>query len=77
MAAISKYHGLCETCDQDATCTLKRSFRLEIIHCEQYSTQPVVRKQDPDHVDMAASEAPRSHSIETRSEKGASLTNPI
>jgi len=47
MAASIRYRGLCETCDRDATCTLKRSSRLEIIHCEQYSTQPVVKNKNP------------------------------
>lgn len=46
MAAIPKYYGLCETCDHDAKCTLKRSTRLEIIHCEQFSTQPVMNEQN-------------------------------
>jgi hypothetical protein len=45
MALMSKYRGLCETCDHDAVCTMKRSPRLEIIHCEQFSTQPVMHKQ--------------------------------
>ncbi|HSW39035.1 MAG TPA: hypothetical protein VLL97_06040 [Acidobacteriota bacterium] len=56
MAASTKYRGLCETCDQDATCTLKRSFRLEIIHCEQYSTQPVAKNQTPIPATVAAPE---------------------
>jgi|WetSurMetagenome_2_1015567.scaffolds.fasta_scaffold67835_2 hypothetical protein len=54
MTAISKYSGLCETCDHDATCTLRRSPRLEIILCEQFSTQPATNgqthvKEEPSH----------------------------
>jgi len=56
MAASIRYRGLCETCDQDATCTLKRSSRLEIIHCEQYSTQPVVKNQNPVPVSVSSEE---------------------
>jgi len=55
-----RYRGLCETCDQDATCTLKRSARLEIIHCEQYSTQPVVTNQNPVPVALDSAETPAS-----------------
>ncbi len=42
MAEPPKYTGLCETCEHDATCTLRRISRLEIIHCEEFSTQPVI-----------------------------------
>ncbi len=56
MAASTQYRGLCETCDQNATCTLQRSSRLEIIHCEQYSTQPAVIKQNPISEKIASSE---------------------
>ena len=44
MAEMPKYSGLCETCDHDATCMLRRSSKLEIIQCEEFSTQPVVQK---------------------------------
>ena len=65
MAANSKYHGLCETCDRDAICTLKRSSRLEIIHCEQYSTQPAIKKQDAAQGEMVVLDVQRCHGIET------------
>jgi hypothetical protein len=63
--AASKYHGLCETCDHDVTCTLKRSTRLEIIHCEQFSTQPVMNKQTPIQEKASPSTALQSHGAET------------
>jgi len=44
MADMLKYSGLCETCDYDATCMLRRSPQLEIIQCEEFSTQPVPNK---------------------------------
>ena len=44
MAEMPKYSGLCETCDHDASCMLRRSSKLEIIQCEEFSTQPVVPK---------------------------------
>ena len=47
MTIIHKYTGLCETCDHDATCTLRRSTQLEIIQCEEFSTQPIVNKIVP------------------------------
>jgi hypothetical protein len=77
MVAMSKYHGLCETCDRDAACTLKRSSRLEIIHCEQYSTQPLVGKQDPAQAGIAPSAIPRNHGMETRSDENASVADPV
>lgn len=40
-----KYSGLCETCEYDATCMLRRSPQLEIIQCEEFSTQPVADKK--------------------------------
>lgn len=40
MDAKPRYSGLCETCDHGAVCKMERSHRLEIIHCEQYSTRP-------------------------------------
>ncbi|NLT68172.1 MAG: hypothetical protein GXX84_16335 [Acidobacteria bacterium] len=59
MAVSSKYRGLCETCDHDAGCTLKRSSRLEIIHCEQFSTQPVTGAScSADEKDAAAPHLP-------------------
>ncbi len=35
-----KYYGLCETCEHDETCTLRRSSVLKIIQCEEFSIQP-------------------------------------
>lgn len=46
MPEIVKYYGLCETCEHDATCMLRRSTQLKIIQCEEFSTQPVSRKAD-------------------------------
>jgi len=47
MAARSQYSGLCETCDREPDCTLRRSSRLEIIHCEEFSTQPKMNPEAP------------------------------
>ncbi len=44
MTKTSKYYGLCETCEYDATCTLRRSSQLKIIQCEEFSIQPVAKK---------------------------------
>ena len=44
MAYMPKYSGLCETCDHDATCMLRRSTKLEIIQCEEFSIQSVENK---------------------------------
>ena len=44
MPDTAKYYGLCETCEHDATCMLRRSTQLKIIQCEEFSTQPVNRK---------------------------------
>jgi hypothetical protein len=77
MAATSiKYFGLCETCDHDATCTLKRSPRLEIIHCEQFSTQPVMQKSTPVSDKESPSEGPRSHGTGASRVKRLSLAEP-
>jgi hypothetical protein len=46
MPEIAKYYGLCETCEHDATCMLRRSTQLKIIQCEEFSTQPVRRKTE-------------------------------
>ena len=45
--ADNKYHGLCETCEHDATCMLRRSTKLEIIQCEEFSIQPVAPTLNP------------------------------
>ena len=44
MPERSKYSGLCETCEHDATCMLRRSSQLKIIQCEEFSIQPVTGK---------------------------------
>jgi hypothetical protein len=44
MPKIQKYSGLCETCEHDATCMLRRSTVLKIIQCEEFSTQPMAAK---------------------------------
>jgi len=46
MAKRIKYHGLCETCEHDPTCMLRRSTKLDIIQCEEFSIQPVHQKPD-------------------------------
>jgi len=46
MPENAKYYGLCETCEHDATCMLRRSTQLKIIQCEEFSTQPATRKKD-------------------------------
>jgi hypothetical protein len=45
MSKNSKYSGLCETCEHDATCMLRRSTVLKIIQCEEFSIQPTVADQ--------------------------------
>jgi hypothetical protein len=42
MAEIARYSGLCETCDHDSTCMLRRSTLLKIIECEEFSIQSSV-----------------------------------
>jgi hypothetical protein len=44
MPKIQKYYGLCETCEHDETCMLRRSTQLKIIQCEEFSTQPTAAK---------------------------------
>jgi hypothetical protein len=44
---MPKYYGLCETCDHDATCQLRRCSQLKIIQCEEFSTQPATSKATP------------------------------
>jgi hypothetical protein len=44
MADMPKYTGLCETCEHDATCMLRRSSELAIIQCEEFSIMPVLGK---------------------------------
>jgi hypothetical protein len=44
MAYMPKYSGLCETCDHDPTCMLRRSTQLEIIQCEEFSIQTAAYK---------------------------------
>jgi hypothetical protein len=45
MVETPKYYGLCETCEHDSTCMLRRSTKLEIIQCEEFSIQPFAQKQ--------------------------------
>jgi len=40
MPEMPKYYGLCETCEHDSTCMLRRSTQLKIIQCEEFSIQP-------------------------------------
>jgi len=40
MADAIKYSGLCQNCEHDATCMLRRSPQLEIIQCEEFSILP-------------------------------------
>jgi hypothetical protein len=44
MPEMSKYYGLCENCEHDATCMLRRSSQLKIIQCEEFSVQSGMRK---------------------------------
>lgn len=61
MPKIQKYSGLCETCEHDDACTLRRSTILKIIQCEEFSIQPTAAKpaaaqteaQRPDSSDYA------------------------
>jgi hypothetical protein len=46
MTEKTKYHGLCETCEHDPTCMLRRSTKLEIIQCEEFSIQPIASSPD-------------------------------
>ncbi len=39
MSEKPKYYGLCETCDHDPTCTLRRSSQLKIVFCEEFETR--------------------------------------
>ncbi len=36
MIETARYSGLCETCDRDLTCTLKRSTQLRIVRCQDF-----------------------------------------
>jgi hypothetical protein len=44
MSDMPKYTGLCETCEHDATCMLRRSPMLAIIQCEEFSIMPIPGK---------------------------------
>lgn len=76
MGGLLKYRGLCETCDFDATCTLKRSPRLEIIHCEQFFAQPIMYRQTPIQDEALSSVPLRSNGTTTRRGKRAAFKNP-
>jgi hypothetical protein len=47
MPKNQKYSGLCETCEHDETCTLRRSTVLKIIQCEEFSIQPTATAVNP------------------------------
>lgn len=53
MANPVKYSGLCETCDNDQACRLKRIPQLEVIECEQFCTHPIVNDFPAAAVDAA------------------------
>jgi hypothetical protein len=44
MGDMPRYTGLCEICGHDATCGLRRSPELTIIHCEEFSAVSVADK---------------------------------
>jgi hypothetical protein len=44
MSDMPKHTGLCEICEHDATCALRRSPQLAIIQCEEFSIRPVSGK---------------------------------
>jgi hypothetical protein len=44
---MPKYSGLCENCEHDATCLLRRSTVLKIIQCEEFSIQPTAVPSGP------------------------------
>src|SRR5512140_2258250 len=44
---MPKYSGLCENCEHDATCMLRRSTVLKIIQCEEFSIQPTFAQPGP------------------------------
>ena len=48
MTKKTKYYGLCETCDHDATCKLRRCSQLKIIQCEEFTTQSKTRVSIPE-----------------------------
>jgi hypothetical protein len=56
MADALKYSGLCETCEHDAACMLRRSPQFAIIQCEEFSILPV-----PSKAISARDESPHSN----------------
>jgi hypothetical protein len=62
MPEITRYFGLCETCEHDTTCMLRRSSLLKIIQCEEFSIQQTAGKSDsssgesvmPDEIDASS-----------------------
>ena len=46
-----KYYGLCESCEHDETCTLRRSSRLKIVQCEDFSMRIVENRILPESGD--------------------------
>ena len=57
MSTNPKYSGLCETCEHDSTCTLRRSTVLKIIQCEEFSVQPVAAKTTLPQNELTAADA--------------------
>ena len=55
-----KYCGLCENCEYDATCALRRDPLLKIIECEEFSVQPT-----PDATISARDLTPHDEATET------------
>ena len=74
---MSKYRGLCETCDYDSTCALKRSPKLEIIQCEEYSTQPIMSKRTSVQNDLTSSAASDAGGMASCEQGGLCAVKPI
>jgi hypothetical protein len=77
MVDVSKYRGLCETCDYDSTCTLKRSPKLEIIQCEEYATQPIMGKRTSVQKELTSSAASDTGGIASCEQGGLCTAKPI
>lgn len=63
MPETSKYSGLCETCEHDATCMLRRSSLLKIIQCEEFSIQQSPAKSNGSRVQEDISDNAESASF--------------
>jgi F420-non-reducing hydrogenase iron-sulfur subunit len=80
MAQMHKHYGLCENCDHDATCTLKRSALLAIIECEEFAaTQPrVLRTNWTRDAKMSLDRFEQPMSLKVRSmEESPFSVNPV